>query len=234
MKRFSRRTGSAVVIALVLSIAGPASAHASGSGGAASGSGPAPYSLLAAAWWQWALQAPKSVNPVLDATGANCWIDQPASGPWFLAGSFVQTAITRTECRVPPGRALFIPGANQFYGAFLNDAAWTRSVDYARKQVACEAGANATVTVDEQVRPTVHERSIPFTVQLPTDNVFDLTPDVARNLMLAPTVDQGEYVLVPPLSRGAHKIRITSDFSTSSCGGSPPFTNDVTYQLTVG
>ena len=45
------------------------------------------YGEWAAAWWQWVLAIPASVNPRFDTTGADAGEHQ--SGPvWFLAGNF--------------------------------------------------------------------------------------------------------------------------------------------------
>ena len=194
--------------------------------------GPLPYALLAAQWWKWALETPTADNPLLDTTGASCAVRQPRFGPWFLAGQATNEPITRT-CAVPRDRPLFFPAINLFFGAFLNDPAEQRTLAFARSAVACESGATASVTVDGRTLPgrqLVHEQSVPFRVQLPASNVFGLTPDVATDLVLSPSVDQGDYVLLPPLRRGAHTIHIVSAL-TASCGGA---TNDITYHLTVG
>ena len=42
-----------------------------------------PSGDLTADWWQWVLDIPKEINPLLDETGENCGINQ--QGPvWYL------------------------------------------------------------------------------------------------------------------------------------------------------
>jgi hypothetical protein len=55
-------------------------------------------------WSQWAMSIPFPINPVYDATGAYCDIDQ--SGPvWFLAGM----PGGPINCVVPAGKMIFFP-----------------------------------------------------------------------------------------------------------------------------
>src|SRR5262245_18638881 len=65
------------------------------------------YSDWAAQWWQWALETPVSVNPVVDKTGVHCAEGQ-SDHVWFLAGAFGGGTVKRT-CTVPTGTALFFP-----------------------------------------------------------------------------------------------------------------------------
>jgi hypothetical protein len=225
LRRFATAL-SAVAVAGIAVVAPPTSATEDRAGG------PPPHAQLAAAWWQWVLEEPSQTNPLLDTTGAACANGQPRALVWYLAGTLDSEPVSRS-CTVPVGRALFFPMVNLFYGAFLNDPPETRTIEYARDQVACVAGSTGTVTVDGRPltgRWIVHERSRVFRVQLPEDNIFGLTPDVATDLVLSPSVDEGFYVLLPPLRRGTHAIRIQSTLSPSC-----PFssTTDVAYTILV-
>src|SRR5258708_29726222 len=71
-----------------------------------------PSSLLAAQWWQWALETPTSQNPLADQTGQFGAVNQPNGNVWFLAGNF-GGATVRTVT-IPAGKALFLPVANVF------------------------------------------------------------------------------------------------------------------------
>ena len=55
------------------------------------------YGEWAADWWKWALEAPASAHPLLDATGENCGVNQSGQ-VWFLAGSFVGPVTVRARC----------------------------------------------------------------------------------------------------------------------------------------
>src|SRR5262249_16120462 len=71
-----------------------------------------PASLLAAKWWQWVLETPASINPLLDSTGDNGAINQPHGNVWFLAGNTGGTTVRNVT--IPAGRALFFPIVNVF------------------------------------------------------------------------------------------------------------------------
>lgn len=67
------------------------------------------YGEWADRWWQWVDSIPKSVNPMIDPTGANC--AQGQSGPvWFLAGS--PGGSYDRSCTIPAGKAVFFPVSN--------------------------------------------------------------------------------------------------------------------------
>jgi len=77
------------------------------------------YGEWSARWLQWVFSIPAATNPAADTTGANCGEGQ--AGPvWFLAGTFINTAVTRA-CTVPAGKALFFPLVNGAFGAGVFD-----------------------------------------------------------------------------------------------------------------
>jgi hypothetical protein len=187
------------------------------------------YSAWAAAWWQWALGTPASVNPVLDNTGEHCAEGQTGR-VWFLAATFGNGTVERS-CTVPTGTALFFPLINAFYGAFLNDPPETRTEEFLRAQVTCNnvvllAEING-VSVDNPFQ--YFEQSPLFDVQLPKDNVFGVGEDVVPELLLSPSVDAGYYLFLRPLPPGTYTIHWVA---SQSCpfGG---FAQEVTYHLTV-
>src|SRR4051794_18507775 len=46
------------------------------------------YAESSVAWWKYAFSLPRSVNPLFDATGAQCAVDQsPRSRVFFLVGT---------------------------------------------------------------------------------------------------------------------------------------------------
>jgi hypothetical protein len=166
--------------------------------------GPMPYARLAAQWWQWALETPTAQNPVLDPTGEFCDINQNGKY-WLLAGTFGEDA--ERWCTIPAGKSLFFPVVNTVYGAYLTDDPGTKAIRYIRSFTSgITACTKVSAQLDGKRVPIVHERSIPFVLHLPTDNVLGATPDQVKNLMLAPSVDEGDYVLLKPLSPGEHTI----------------------------
>jgi hypothetical protein len=182
------------------------------------------YGDFAALWWQWAVGTPAATNPVLDTTGANCAVNQPVPGVFFLAGSFSSGTIQRS-CTVPVGTSFLIPMLNDAYFAQQTDPPAQRTEAFVRSQVTCvEQSAVLGLSVDgvALANPNSYlEKSTLFSVNLPPDNVFGVPPQ-----LLSPSADEGYYGFVEPLAPGAHTVHITS---SSACG----VTEDVTYALTV-
>jgi hypothetical protein len=187
------------------------------------------YAELGAEWWQWALGTPVSTHPLLG--NGPCTVGQRGH-VWFLGGTFGLNAPVERTCTVPNGTALFFPLINAFYGAFLNDPPETRTEEYMRAQVACEVPTVLKAEIDGVAvkNPFQYfEMSPLFDVQLPEDNVFGAGPDVIPELLLSPSVDQGYYLFLNPLSPGSHTIHWEAAWVCPF--GS--FTENVTYTLTV-
>ena len=90
-----------------------------------------PPGILTAEWWQWILDIPKEINPLLDETGANCDVNQ--QGPvWFLVGTpgdsetgGIITGSVDRDCGIPEGKKILFPIINTFCSE-LNDQNATR------------------------------------------------------------------------------------------------------------
>jgi len=191
------------------------------------------YSEWAARWWQWALSAPTSINPLFDPTGADCAVGQ-SGRVWFLAGLPFPGSVTR-RCTVPAGYALLFPVLNLAYFAFTSDPPNTRTEEFVRSQVTCMQGAtNLHASIDGEPIDNIaefRERSVLFDVQLPADNVLGLTPDVAPGLLLSPSADEGFYLFVKPLPVGQHVVTFGGTYpAAGNCPGAPL---NATYNLKV-
>src|SRR5262249_40349602 len=71
-----------------------------------------PASHLAGQWWQWILETPSSVNPLLDPTGQFGAINQPKGNVRFLAVNTGRATMGTVNGRA--GKALFFPIVNTF------------------------------------------------------------------------------------------------------------------------
>ena len=191
------------------------------------------YGEWSARWWQWALSIPAVTNPVLDETGANCAEGQ--SGPvWFLAGAFFGGTFERA-CTVSPDKALFFPIVNAAFGAAVFDCEPTTSGVPCNITVlrAAAAASMDPVTIEASIDgvPVRNLRdyrvqSPVFSVTLPEGNVVDVPSGT-----YAPMVADGYWLMLAPLSAGAHTIH----FKNKITGG--PFEGtetEVTYHLTMG
>ena len=201
------------------------------------------YADLGAEWWQWAIQAPATDNPLLDSTGENCAVGQ--QGPvWFLGGTLgfgSPDEPTVRECDVPVGKAIFFPVINVTYFGFLSDPPETRTADFVRTS-AEESCDNSTirdlsVTIDGKplANParfvTSADQSPIFQAQLPTDNIIGATEADIPQLLLSPAAHKGFYVYVKPFASGEHTIEWTA---TWDCNFEPfMFSENIVYHLNV-
>lgn len=191
-------------------------------------SGPRPYRDLSIEWWQWATSIPTPVNPVDDTTGKDCMVGQRGD-VWFLAGTTLGGNVTRS-CTVPADKQIFFP--------IVNSLGWNSpgvcppgspslSVDQLLAQIhqVIEFATNVYATVDgDTVRHPRFVRSDAFAITVPEDNLIEAPcPDNVPAGIYSPSVNEGIYVLLPPLSPGAHTIFIHAE--------NPDI--NVTYNLTV-
>jgi hypothetical protein len=188
------------------------------------------YSSWAALWEQWAFGTPAANNPVLDTTGVNCAVNQPVAGVFFLAATFDGSPVTRS-CTVPVGTSFLIPLLNAAYFAQQSDPPEQRSEAFVRSQVTCvERAPVLSLSVDGQALPNPQsylEKSNLFPVNLPQGNLFGVPPQV-----LSPSVDEGYYAFVEPLTPGTHTVHFSA--SSSACGVTENATYNLTVQGTVG
>jgi hypothetical protein len=188
------------------------------------------YGELAAAWWKWVLETPAPESAILDDTGALCASHQ-TDGVWFLAETLFGGSVTRS-CTVPPGTFLFFPLATALYGAFVTEPDDMRTEEFVRSRTTCVLGADVHAEIDGVPVNAPHqylEQSPLFAIHLPTDNVFQVTPDIIPDLTLDPAVDRGYYLYLNPLPPGSHTIHFWSASSPSTC----VLDQDVTYHLTI-
>src|SRR5262245_36374210 len=182
------------------------------------------YGEWSAQWWQWITAIPADINPNIDPNGQHCGEGQ--AGPvWFLAGGFPGFPVGTRSCTVPAGKALLFPLPNTLYGAGAGDC--TPTVP----DVPCNLTAlrqAAAVDIDSRVLPRVEidnlkihnlrdfrVQSPVMTLTYPEDNVVQL---VLTSLIVpagthTPNVSDGYFLLIAPLSRGTHTIRLNGDLA---------------------
>ena len=194
-----------------------------------------PINEWTAEWWQYILSIPQNPNPLLDTTGGYCTLVQ--HGPvWFLEGAIRGAGGVIRVCSIPEGKALFFPLLNLVDINITN-----QSVKELRAEIdGCMDAANVSLAVDGHAIPSrelsrSRVRSIPFAAVIPPNGV-PTDPPVPPDIY-SPAVDDGYYVMLKPLSVGAHTLHFTG--STPGCNYGPtnfhvdPFSVDVTYHLTV-
>jgi hypothetical protein len=153
------------------------------------------YEQWSAKWWQYVFSIPAEVNPLFDATGAQCAVEQ--TGPdtravFFLVGAInVSGTATRNDCTVPAGKPLFFPILNVETD---NEGLTTQLAQGQLRSSFCRRHGLTGTTCDEMIIQTVTElhasidgvavpnltffrtKSAVFTYTFPaTDNVLRLT-----------------------------------------------------------
>jgi hypothetical protein len=182
-----------------------------------------PYGEWTARWWQWLLSIPDATNPNLDTTGAHC-AEAQTGQVWFLAGGFGGPAVTR-RCTIPAGKDLLLSPRNTLFGEGVGDCTGPSDCNpTALRELALEMIDDPTpeVRVDNVAVKNLDQYRVTspvFNVFFPQGAVFGLEPGTH-----GPVVSDGFWLLLKPLSQGAHTIHVKSDTN----GGI-----DVTWKLTV-
>lgn len=202
------------------------------------------YSEWSAAWQQWSFSIPVTSHPLFD--NGDCSVGQ--SGPvWFLGGRYCQpdvncSAPVTRSCSVPAGKALFFPVVNvpdtvpeepAFGCGDSLPPLVAGTIAEMRQCVAPYIDGSTKLEADVDGKP-IHNlkrdfrvRSVVFEVTWPADNLLTALgegPFPAGTY--SPVVDDGIYILLPPLPVGNHTLHFRGTFPNG-------FTENITYNLVV-
>ncbi len=201
---------------------------------------PALLPELTAQWWQWALSIPTGQNPQLGPNGQYCMVGQRGS-IWFLGGVFSGGPAERA-CSVPEGATLFFPVINEITINAPNVCGQGPENDpvkdlrqQSKSFIDDVPLSSVKVQVDGKRTSFRRVQSQVFEVALPDDNIFDAGcggPGSVPATIYSPAVDDGYYVLLPPLKPGpqVHTIHFQAE-PPPTMPPTPP--TDVTYTITV-
>ncbi|MFQ5878314.1 MAG: hypothetical protein ACE5JH_11640 [Acidobacteriota bacterium] len=197
------------------------------------------YGDWSAAWWQWAFALPVEGHPLVDETGAQCGAGQ-AGNVWFLGGVFNESGTAvRTECTIPAGKALFFPILNVECSNAEGDGDSYTSLG-ACTEFFMGGATGLKLSIDgvqvEDLLDRFRVKSGTFGFTLPADNLLGAPAgtcfsDGDGSCEPYLSVSEGVYVMLAPLSPGAHTIRLRGSFVFPDLGFE--FSLDVTYELTV-
>ena len=184
------------------------------------------YGEWSAAWWQWVLSIPTTVNPLLDATGADC--AQGQSGHvWFLAGVLNVSGDATRSCTIPSGTALFFPVINVECST-LEPPPFSGSNETELRSCAhAFSFTNLQASIDGVPLTNLASYEIDsplFTFTLPADNVLGIAPAPTSGM----SVGNGVYLLLAPLPIGEHTLIFGGEYPDFN-----GFTLEITYHLTV-
>jgi len=149
---------------------------------------------IAVSWWQWLMSVPDDRDMLADKTGELCTINQ-SGDIWYLAGSYQGDKITR-HCAVPAGKYIFVPVAD----TMLWDTKGGRDCKLLQNDVkdAIDTAHDMILEVDgKRLTDFKSYRAAPAKCfSLPNETDIYAT--------------EGYWVILPPLSKGAHIISFSS------------------------
>jgi hypothetical protein len=192
------------------------------------------YGGWSAAWWKYVEAQPVRSNPLEDSTGAGCRTAQSGQ-VFFLVGANGSGTATRNKCVVPSGKALFFPLIN----AFDTEPGFTEQQVWEELEAAFGPITSLHASIDGQAVGNLNPTGTPyrtcagpvarcsaraFSIFLPSENFFG-----APEGTYAPTVDDGVYLLLAPLSEGPHTI----SFGGTAKFLGKEFSQNITYHLVV-
>jgi hypothetical protein len=200
------------------------------------------YGEWSAKHWQWLYSLPVDDHPLFDT--ADCSTGQ--SGPvWFLGGTFtavspepgVVIGTATRDCTVPVGTALFFP----IIDAECATAEGNGTTD-AELRACAKDVIDHTVALSCEIDGVAVQNLTAFRAPsplftwgpLPANNVFQ-DPIHFPAGTTSPSVSDGYFVMVHPLSVGSHTIRFKGSvvFTEAEDGFDFTFLLDITYNLTV-
>jgi hypothetical protein len=179
------------------------------------------YGDWANKWWQWVMSIPADRNPLADATGE--FAGEGQSGPvWFFAGTFGNSV--ERSYSVPAGKAIFVPVFNWIFGSGVFDCDPTVpgvpcDVDTLRAAAAAntEAADVLVVIIDDvpvqDVRGYRASSPEPFSITYPENSVTGVPAGT-----YSPQVADGYWLMLRPLKKGSHTIRIHVRAPDTSAG----------------
>jgi hypothetical protein len=205
-----------------------------------------PYGHSYAEWsamhWQWEYSMPVDQHPLFDT--ADC--SEGQSGKvWFLGGTFASTEavpgvivgqVTR-ECTIPAGTSLFFPLVDVECSTIeLNGDTEGELRDCANLFADLIDPDSLFLTIDGKVVKNLADYRVEsplFTFgPLPDNNILQSFGYDAPEGSTSPSVSDGVFVMLKPLSVGEHTIHFGGVVDLSSIGG-PTFVQDITYVITV-
>lgn len=198
---------------------------------------------LSGEWWQWGFSIPYPVNPVSidwspDEAAAYCGVGQHGK-TWFLGGFFVDQTLYQDEdpsndpvipafiernCTIPPDTALFFPIINLECSTIEGNGVTKTELENCAGSV-IDLVDKVEVKVDGVPLKGLKQSRVKsdlFYFTLPPHDVLGLSGHVPNP---SPSVSDGYYALLKPLSPGVHQINI---FGTVPAYG---FTLDVRYTI---
>ncbi len=242
-------TQKITVVLLVFLAAAPVAVLGQTTNGVyASGSNPygRTYAAWSAAWWQWNFSLPTTNSPIQDTAPLSTG---QAGLVWFIGGTFGHAGdqIRVRSASVPENTALFV-GIMESWADNANCLvpdnytttqlrALAANAQNSALAMSCTIDGNNTVDLNAaayRVQSPVFSYTIPGVHNYLYD-LFGLTCyfKTNGNYTISGAVADGVYLMIAPLTPGAHTIHFSGTVPSIINGQLYFFVQDVTYNLTV-
>lgn len=167
------------------------------------------YGSWTVEWWQWILEIPKPVNPIIDLTGEYTENSQDNAEVFFLAGKLAEEEgeLPRRICTVSAGKSILIPVINCESNPLEYPELGTDEDIIERARSDENTITIAECYIDGEAVPKgqgiqrIASDPLIFPVNMVGDNLFGV-----KNGGVTRASADGYWVFLKPLSRGNHVV----------------------------
>ncbi|MGC2575173.1 MAG: hypothetical protein WA364_27010 [Candidatus Nitrosopolaris sp.] len=190
-----------------------------------------PYAEQIKNFWKWSIGIPAKDNPVNDPTGEKCEVGQNSSSPLFYL-SFNNGGFSQRTCKVPAGKALFIPVLESEVSQKEFPKAQTDQ-DLS-KATALDAGSANSLYFKIGDKEYNYQDLLKYRTHTDAFNLNFANNGLFGIIQGGPTraVADGYYVMTEPLAKGTYPIHIKASLIClqPDCVD-PNFAKDITYTV---
>ena len=200
------------------------------------------YAQWSARQWQWVYSLPAAAHPLFETAG----VSAGQSGKvWFLGGTFtavetspgVTIGLANRSVVIPSGKALFFPlvdvEAATIEGNGTTESELRTLANFYADFIIPES---LFLIIDGKPVSNLHRQRVASPLfqygPLPQGNILQLFGYAAPAGATSPSVSDGYFAMLKPLSRGVHTLRFGGSLDLTSIGG-PLFIQDIRYTITV-
>ncbi len=200
------------------------------------------YAQWSARQWQWVYSLPAVAHPLFDTAD----VSAGQSGKvWFLGGTFtavetvpgVTVGLADRSVVIPSGKSLFFPlvdvEAATIEGNGTTESELRTLTNFYADFIDPES---LFLIIDGKPVPNLQRQRVDSPLfqygPLPEGNILQLFGYVAPAGATSPSVSDGYFAMLKPLSRGVHTLRFGGSLDLTSIGG-PLFIQDIRYKIIV-
>ena len=180
-------------------------------------------------FWKWAIKTPANENPVNDPTGVKCATGQENTNSSVFYLAFNNGGTSQRTCKVPAGKALFIPvmqvesSDKELPKASVADLSNSAKNDQDHVNSLYLKIGDKEYNFKDLDKYRTHTDA--FDVVFPDNGIFGVLKGGVSK-----AVADGRYIITEPLAKGTYPIH----FKSSLIDPSNPDTNfaqDITYKI---